>query len=103
MITHRHKKIKKHLPPTLHLHLHSPTVLKRPPTPDNQRKIMRTQLRLGVWRVRIGISRTGEDRAALDARVEALFTEGEAFQRLDTVFFGGAAAQHDSQPPINEY
>lgn len=73
MITHRNKQIKKQLPPLLHLHLHSPTPLKSRPTPNNQRKIVRSKLRLGIWRVGVGVSRAGEDRAALDARVETLF------------------------------
>lgn len=72
MITHRNKQIKKQLSPLLHLHLHSPTPLKRRPTPDNQRKIVRSKLRLGIGRVSVGVARAGEDRAALDARVEAL-------------------------------
>lgn len=73
MITHRNKQIKKQLPPLLHLHLHSPTPLKGRSAPNNQRKIVRSKLRLAIWRVGVGVSCAGEDRSALDARVEALF------------------------------
>ena len=66
MITHRHKKIKEQLPAPLHLHLHRPTPLKRRSTPDNQRQVMRSQFRLGIRSVGVGVSRAGEDRAALD-------------------------------------
>ena len=73
MITHSHEQIKKQLPALFHLHLHSPTPLKCRPTPNNQRKIVCSKLRLGIGRVGVGVARAGEDRAALDARVEALF------------------------------
>ena len=78
MITHRNKKIKKQLPTLLHLHLHGPTALKRRPTPDNKREVMGPQLGLVIWGIGVGVSCACEDRAALDARVEALFSEREA-------------------------
>lgn len=86
MITHRHKQIKKHLPTPLHLHLHRPAVLERPPRPNNQRQVMRPQLRLRIWRVGVGVPRAGQDRAALDTGVEALFAEGKALQCGEVVF-----------------
>ena len=73
MITHRNKQIKEQLPPLLHLHLHSSTPLECRPTPNNQRKVVCSKLRLGIRRVGVGVARTREDRAALDAGVEALF------------------------------
>lgn len=79
MITHRHKKIKKQLSPLLHLHLHRPTTLKSRPTPDNKREVMGPQLGLAVGGVGVGVACAGEDRAALDTRLEALFSEREAF------------------------
>lgn len=79
MITHRNKKIKKQLPALFHLHLHRPTALKSRPTPDNQRQVMGAQLGLVVGGVGVGVACAGEDRAALDTRVEALFSEREAF------------------------
>ena len=103
MIRHCHEKIEKQPSPTLHLHLHCPTALKGVPTPDNQRKVVGTQLRLGVWRVLIGISRTGEDGTARDAGLEALFPEGELLQGFDTIFFGGAAVHHHYKPEINQH
>lgn len=91
MITHRNKQIKKQLPTLLHLHLHRPTPLKRRPTPDNQRQVMRPELRLGIRRVSVGIPRARKDRAALDTRVQALFAKREAFEGLQGVFFCCAA------------
>ena len=78
MITHRNKKIKKQLPALLHLHLHRPTALKSGPTPDNQREVMCPQFGLAVGRVGVGVACACEYRAALDTRVEALFSEREA-------------------------
>ena len=79
MITHRNKKIKKQLPTLLHLHLHGPTALKRRPTPDNKREVMGPQLGLVIRGVGVGVACACEYRAALDTRVEALFSEREAF------------------------
>ena len=91
MINQRHKKIKKQFPSSLHLHLHRPTALKRIPTPDYQRQVMRPQLRLGIRCVGVRIARTVQDRAALDSTVETLFAEGETLQGFDLVFFCCAA------------
>lgn len=52
---------------------------------------MCAQLGLGVGGVGVGVARGGEDGAALDAGVEALLSEGEAFEGFQGVFFGGAA------------
>lgn len=52
---------------------------------------MRAQLGLGVRGVGVGVAGGGEDGAALDAGVEALFSEGEAFEGFQGVFFGCAA------------
>lgn len=79
MVTHGNKQIKKQLPTHLHLTLHRPTALKRRPATDNQRQIVRTQPGLSVGRMRVGISRAGQDRVALDACVEALFAQSKAF------------------------
>ena len=91
MITHRHKQIKKQLPPTFHLHLHRPTPLKRSPTPYNQRQIMRPQLTLRIRRVHVRIPRTAQDYVAGDVGVEALLFQREAFEMLEGVFLGCAA------------
>ena len=91
MITHSHEQIKKQLPALFHLHLHSPTAFKRRPTSYNQRQVMSPQLGLGVGRAGVGVASAGEDGAALDAGVEALFAEGEAFEGREVVFFGCAA------------
>jgi hypothetical protein len=82
MITHSDKQIKKQLPSLFHLHLHGAAALKRRPTANDEGQIMRTQLRLGVGCIRVGISRTSQDRAALDAGVEALFAQGEPLKNL---------------------
>lgn len=90
MITKSHKQIKKQLPPLLHLHLHSPTSLKRTPGPNNKREIMRPQLRLRIRGISVCISRTGEDSAARDAGVEALLAECESLERWEVVLLSGA-------------
>lgn len=79
MVTHGDKKVEKQIPTLLHLHLHRATALKRRPTADDQRQIVRSQLGLSVGSVRVGIASTQQDRVALNTRVEALFTQREAF------------------------
>lgn len=79
MVTHGNKQIKKQLPTLLHLHLHRPTALKRRPATYNQRQVVRTQPGFSIGRVRVSISRAGQDRVALDACVEALFAQGKTF------------------------
>ena len=66
VIAHRDKKIKEQLPAPLHLHLHRPAPLESAPTPDDQRQIMRPQLRIAVRRVRVREPRTRQYRRALD-------------------------------------
>lgn len=52
---------------------------------------MSPQLGLGVGRVGVGVARAGENGVALNACVETLFAEGEAFEGCEVVFFGCAA------------
>lgn len=52
---------------------------------------MSPQLGLGVGRVGVGVARAGENGVALNACVETLFAEGEAFEGCEMVFFGCAA------------
>lgn len=92
MITHRNKKIKKELPPLLHLRLHSPTPHERRPRPHNQRKVMRPQLRFRVRRIGIRIPRTRQDSTTLNARMQALFAERQTLQMGKVIFLRCAAA-----------
>lgn len=92
MINHRDKKIKKQLPAALHLHLHRAAALERVAAPDDHRQVMRAQPRLGVGGVGVCEARAGEDRAALDAAVEALLAESETLEWLQGVFLRGAAS-----------
>lgn len=94
MITQSNKKIEKHLPPTLHLRLHSPRAHKSAPRPHNQRKVMRPQLRLRIRRISVREPRTGKNRAALDPRVQALLTQRETLKMGEVVFFR-CAAKHN--------
>ena len=93
MITQSNEKIKKHLPPTLHLRLHSPRAHKSAPRPHNQRKVMRPQLRVRVRRVSIRKPRTRKNRTALDPRVQALLTQRETLEMGEVVFFRRAAVE----------
>lgn len=67
MITHSHKQVKKHLTTFLHLHLHSPTPLECGSAPDDQRKIVGTELAVVLGSICVRVSRAGQDCAAVDA------------------------------------
>lgn len=90
MITKSNKKIKKQLSSFLHLQLHSPTPLECAPRPNDKRKVMRPQLGLRVWSISVSVSRTGQDRAARDAGMQALFAQGQTLQRGEVVLLSGA-------------
>lgn len=79
MITHGNEQIEKQIATLLHLHLHRPTALKRRPTTDNQRQIVRAQLGLSIRRVRVCVPRTQQDCVTLDTRMEALLAQCETF------------------------
>ena len=93
VIAHRHKKIKEQLPAALHLHLHRPAPLERAPTPDDQRQVMRPQLRIAVRRVRVRKPRTRQYRCALDPALQTLLPQREPFQFVQSVLLGGAVYQ----------
>ena len=93
MITQSNEKIKKHLPPTFHLRLHSPRAHKSAPRPHNQRKVMRPQLRVRVRCVNIREPRTRKNRAAVDPRVQALLAQRKTLEMGEVVFFRGAAVE----------
>lgn len=100
MITHSHKQIKKHLPTFLHLHLHSPTPLECRSAPDDQSKIVGTELAVVFWSICVCVSRAGQDCAAVYTGLEALFAESEAFEFGEFVAFACTAIHQRSVSSI---
>ena len=94
MITHRNKKIKKELPPLLHLRLHSPTPHESRPRPNNKRQIMRPQLRLRIRRIRIRKPRTRKNSTTLNPRMQSLFPQRQPLQSRQTVFLRRTTRHH---------
>ena len=98
MINHRDKQIEKQRRPApLHLRLQRPAPLERGPAADDEREVVGAQLGVRGGRVRVGVAGRGEDGAALDARGEALFLEGEALEVREGVVVGGALGNHVSK------
>lgn len=91
MITHSHKQIKKHLPTFLHLHLHSPTPLECRSAPDDQSKVVGTELAVVLWSICVCVSGAGQDCATVYTGLEALFAESEAFEFGEFVAFACTA------------
>ena len=57
---------------------------------------MPSQLGVVVRRVGVGVAGGGEDRAALDTRLETLFAECQAFKFFEAVAVGCAAVGRES-------
>lgn len=91
MVAHGDKEIEEQLPASFHFHLHGAAALEGGPAADDQGKVVGAQLGVGVRRVGVGVASAGEDGAALDGGLEALFSECEAFEFVQSVFIGGAA------------
>jgi hypothetical protein len=91
MIHHRHKQIKeKWCAACFHLQLHRATALEGIPAADDQREVVGAELGVGRRRVGVGVSRRGQDGAALDVGGEALLLEGEPLEVGELVAVGGA-------------
>lgn len=90
MIAHGDEEVKEQLAPNLHLHLHGAAALEGGPAADDERQIVRPHLRVGVGRVRIGVSGAGQYGAALDARLQTLLPQGQALELVEPVLVGRA-------------
>jgi hypothetical protein len=93
MITHSDKQIKEQFPALLHLQLHGATPLERVPAPDDQSEVVGSQLGIRVGCLGVCVAGRCEDRAHLDAGLEALFAEGESGEFWEVVA-DGCAAEH---------
>ena len=81
MIDHSNKQIKKQRRPArLHLHLHRPAPLESIAAADDESEVVCSQLRVRSGCVSVGVAGGGEDRAALDAGLQALLFERQALQ-----------------------
>ena len=77
MINHSNEKIEKQRRPSmLHLHLHRPASLEGVARADDESEVVRSQLGIGGGRVGVGEAGGRQDRAALDAGLEALLLQG---------------------------
>ncbi len=90
VITHGDKQIKEQFPAGLHLHLHRAASLEGGATADDEGQVMGAQLGVGIGRVGVSVPRTGQDRAALNARLQPLFSQRQSLEFFESVFLGGA-------------
>lgn len=62
MVAKCDEEVKEQLtPPLSHLHLHGATSLECVSAPDDQGKVVCSQLAVSVWCVGVGVSRRGDD------------------------------------------
>jgi len=74
VINHRDEQIKEEPSTVFHLVLHRATSLERVATTNDERQIVRAELRIAIGRVRIRVTSRSQDGAALDTRLEALLS-----------------------------
>lgn len=67
MVTHGNKQIKEHLPSLLHVRLHRSALFERPSAPNDESKVVSTQLGVAVGCVGVSPTGGGEDGGDLHA------------------------------------
>jgi hypothetical protein len=85
MVHHSNKQIEEQFPTILYLILHRTATLKRVSRADDKCKIVRSQFRVTVRRIRISKARRRQNSRALDPRLQALFPECQLLQLLQSV------------------
>jgi hypothetical protein len=90
VIHHSDEQVEEQPAAALHLHLHRAAALEGAAPADDEREVVRPQLRVRVGRVRIRVARRRQDRADLHTRHEALLSQGQSFELVEPVLFGGA-------------
>ena len=80
MIAQRDEEIEEHSPAPLHLRLHGPALLERATSPHNECKEMRAEAAVAIRRMRVCITHASQNRADVDADLQALLAKGEALQ-----------------------
>jgi len=93
MVAQRDEQIEEEFPTTLHLRLHGAAPLKRLATSDDQGQVVSAEARVRVRRVVVRVARAAQDRADLDAALQALLAQRQRLQLLEPVAPRGAV--HD--------
>jgi hypothetical protein len=91
MVAHGDEEVEEHLAAGLHFHLHGAASLESRPAADDQGQVVGTQLGVGVGSVGVGVASAGEDGAALDGGLEALFPKGETLEVIKAILVGSTA------------
>ena len=76
MVAHGDEEVKEQFASLFHLHLHRAASLESRPASDDEGKIVSSEFRFMVGSVGVGVARTCEDSATLNAGVKALLDEG---------------------------
>ena len=89
MIAQRDEEIEEHSATPLHLRLHGPALLERTTSPHHEREEVRAQSAVVIGRMRVRIAHAAQDRADVDAGLQALLAKSEALQVRKGVAPGG--------------
>lgn len=73
-----------------HLELHGTAPLEGAAAPDDEGKVVRPQLGVGVGRISVGVPGRRQYGAALNARLQALLSQRDTLELLEPVLIGGA-------------
>jgi hypothetical protein len=88
VVDHGNEKVKEEFTAIFHFALHGAAALERLAGADDESKVVRTELRVVVGRVCVGVTGRGQDGGALDARLQSLLPESQLLQLVQTVLLG---------------
>ena len=85
VVDHGNEQVEEQLTAVLHLVLHCAAALKGVARTDDQCEVVGTKLGVVVGCVGVGVTSRGQDRRALDARLQPLFAKSQLLELLEPV------------------
>lgn len=85
VVDHGNEQVEEQLTAVLHLVLHCAAALESVARTDDQCEVVRTKLGVVVGCVGVGVTSRGQDRRALDARLQPLFAKSQLLELLEPV------------------
>lgn len=85
VIYHGNEQVEEQLTAVFHLVLHRTAALESVARTDDERKVVRTELRVVVRCVGVGVTGRSQDGRALDARLQSLLAKSQLLQLLQPI------------------
>ena len=93
MVTHSNKQIEEQLATILHLGLHSTAAFKSRSAANDEGEIVSSKFRVIIGSMSVCPASRREDGGNLNAGLETLLAEGEAFEFIEAVLVCGTAGR----------